>query len=1013
MEELATTSSNISTSVVAGFPCVWIFKFLCEDEEPLPGSPAQTSKSPTGFATQLILCTSVGFVCFLLFCFLRVRWTTIYSPRLRMRKHAPEQLPATFFGWIIPLLKTPNSVVMDKVGLDAVVMLQFLLMSVKLFGFCGFFGTVVLYPISKMGGNFANGTLPEQPNNTFYSLSEQHQDFFATRLGTNFNAHSISFLWVYLFFTYLFVFATFYFTFLNYRDYVRIRREFLLRKARTLSARTLLITGIPPHLRSDRRLADYFEKLGIGMVQSVHLIRHVERLLEFIKERTQHLRQLETAYTDYLGNPVEDPSYDPEDILNHQDAREAQNTNQSELPAFLKPRERPTARQGYLCGSKVDAIDYYTEQFDEVDELVVKARKVGKFSPTSVGFVTFEETISAYVASQVLIDSTPFRLRAQLAPEPRDVLWENVAMHGRERVIRKFLIMFVLLFLVFSWTIPCNYLSALTSTKSLKAYFPWLLKLAEKNKIINQIVAGFIPTLGVVIFFSILPLIFNSLSVIEGFTTRSEAEESCFAKQFFFLFANVLLFITVTSTLFKSQKDIFEDPIKIANIFASKLPEVAPFYINYTVLQGIMLCPIQLLQIGPIIVQQFYRTFLCKTPRDYAEVSAPRMYNFGWGYPVPVFMFVVVLVYSTISPLILVFGVIYFAMSYLVCKYQLLYVYFHSYEVAGRMWPLVFTRIIIGLLIFELTSAGLFTLNKSYPMAALCLPLIIMTIAYKFMMDKAYQRSTQFLPLKLLAEKLGPMKTITLTGQPSVAESPTELPEPTTTTTSSNGPDIHSAESSNNNTVIMRRNRKRRTVLDEDDYVADPRKFTDFREPPMTLLNGILNTGMKQYGHPALLGVLPQLWLPVKAGSERKLDMEPNHSTSTSHSSSDSFASSTIMADKQQATNIPHENQPLLPRHSRSEVIVSRSVVHETDSVVSMPMGDDDVEGGNTDQEEEEDNVGTYYHHPERRLSKNLLSHSYGATSISSRLSSNQPVKKKKNKRFLSKNMRKFSSFFS
>jgi hypothetical protein len=55
------------------------------------------------------------------------------------------------------------------------------------------------------------------------------------------------------------------------------------------------------------------------------------------------------------------------------------------------------------------------------------------------------------------------------------------------------------------------------------------------------------------------------------------------------LFANVLLFITVASTLFKSQKDIFEDPTKIANIFASKLPEVAPFYINYTVLQGIML----------------------------------------------------------------------------------------------------------------------------------------------------------------------------------------------------------------------------------------------------------------------------------------------------------------------------------------------------------------------------------------------------------------------------------------
>jgi hypothetical protein len=69
--------------------------------------------------------------------------------------------------------------------------------------------------------------------------------------------------------------------------------------------------------------------------------------------------------------------------------------NSNELPTHLKTRERPTFKQGYLCGPSLDAIDYYTEKFDEVDELVVKARKVCKFLPTSVGFVTFEETISA------------------------------------------------------------------------------------------------------------------------------------------------------------------------------------------------------------------------------------------------------------------------------------------------------------------------------------------------------------------------------------------------------------------------------------------------------------------------------------------------------------------------------------------------------------------------------------------------------------------------------------------
>lgn len=36
-------------------------------------------------------------------------------------RHAPRQLSSSFFGWILPVLKTPNAEVLEKVGLDAVV----------------------------------------------------------------------------------------------------------------------------------------------------------------------------------------------------------------------------------------------------------------------------------------------------------------------------------------------------------------------------------------------------------------------------------------------------------------------------------------------------------------------------------------------------------------------------------------------------------------------------------------------------------------------------------------------------------------------------------------------------------------------------------------------------------------------------------------------------------------------------------------------------------------------------
>lgn len=70
-----SSNNNNNSSASAQFPCIGIFRFLCEgeEEEPLPGSPAQNAKSPTGFQTQLVLCTSVGVLCFLLFCVLRTR----------------------------------------------------------------------------------------------------------------------------------------------------------------------------------------------------------------------------------------------------------------------------------------------------------------------------------------------------------------------------------------------------------------------------------------------------------------------------------------------------------------------------------------------------------------------------------------------------------------------------------------------------------------------------------------------------------------------------------------------------------------------------------------------------------------------------------------------------------------------------------------------------------------------------------------------------------------------------
>jgi len=93
------------------------------------------------------------------------------------------------------------------------------------------------------------------------------------------------------------------------------------------------------------------------------------------------------------------------------------------------------------------------------------------------------------------------------------------------------------------------------------------------------------------------------------------------------------------------------------------------------------LMPLQLLNLGPLFTLGFARGFSTKTPRgeqfihnlaqiakdvpDFAEANAPPMLNYGWVYPQSLLIFTITLVYSVVSPLILVFGATYFGVA---CK---------------------------------------------------------------------------------------------------------------------------------------------------------------------------------------------------------------------------------------------------------------------------------------------------------------------------------------------------------
>ncbi|KAI8062111.1 hypothetical protein BC940DRAFT_370479 [Gongronella butleri] len=1035
------------------------------DDEVTPGTiQASAQANQSGLTTQLLICGVPGLIFFLLFCIMRTRWTVIFAPRMSMKKRKPPQLPTSFLGWLIPLLRISREQMLDKVGLDAVIMLDFIMMSIKIFGLCSFFGVVVLVPISSTRGNATNPLISPVDKASITVIDSQSPYLIA-----------------YLVFAYFFTIVTWFFLQQNYQQYVCVRSQYLLVHDRQLVTRSVLITGLPPQLRSDDALRTYFETMiGVGEVESVHVMRYVDKIENLVQKRAKVLRKLERAYCTYLGNPCKVPGYDPQQMLLQEAARidpdaaedaaelglptdsslirskDAQNggttviinqnekkkgggttttttgdaeaidsvhpgeknADESEPVDPLAKRKRPTIHTGFLglFGPKTDAITYYTRQFKEIDQKTCDARECNDLKMTSVAYVTFKEMASALLASQITISPIPFQCETHEAKEPRDILNDNIHIGKAQRLLRTTLVWVITVFLVLFWLIPIAFISSFTSVNTIIKYAPGLAPILSESPWIANLLQSIVPTLLVNIFMALLPIVFDGLGHLQGLRSRSAVAESTLSKYFFFLIFNVLLVFTVASTVWNTLLVLLKEPAQIAQLLATTLPKVAPFFVNYTIMQALLLKPLQLLLIGDVIVRSFWIYVLAKTPREISAARAPNSFNYGAGYPAPLLIFVIVLEYSTISPIILVAGLVYFCITYLVCKYQFLYVYFRPYEAAGRLWMLVFPRIIAGMLLFQLTMIGLFILKGSLILGLMVIPLLVMTVIYKFSIDKAYRRTAKNLPIQLLRQKvlkememeeecdLGDTSSedashssrrgsVVLSIHPSVVASDADVSEeqeseetqkeskaadgkeddapenqgdrhetqndalgdddeqavpngtaknvqedasgtantsPSTPVPTPRSPSVQNASSTHqeeegatttavnpnaghtqgHNGVRPRRpgmhrrftdwrrsmlqamdrskprfqfydqgkqlrQRDHKYVLDEDNYSAFPHKKTDHREPPMNLNPGVLDTGLRMYANPYLVGALPQPWLPVKPRQDSRFTLAP------------------------------------------------------------------------------------------------------------------------------------------
>ncbi|KUI57807.1 Calcium permeable stress-gated cation channel 1 [Cytospora mali] len=642
---------------------------------------------------QLVISLSLGLSAFFAFCILRPRWKSLYAAR--RRQFGPSiglpLLPDSFFGWIPALYKITEEQVLASAGLDAFVFLQFFRLSIKLFAILFFFAAAVLEPINRR--YIPDDAAPKPPQ------QDPNDD--------NSWNYNMGYLWAYLVFTYFFTLLTIHLVNKTTFKVIKIRQDYLGTQS-TITDRTFKLSGMPMELRDEGKIKELVERLEIGNVKSVTLCRDWRELDDLVAQRAVILRKLEETWsvflgqkpTNYLdhrrGQPISMRN-DEEAVVDEEASEETSllNGNGGPLEHPWIEQPRPQIRIWYglfrLRYKVTDAIDYYEEKLRRIDEQIYSARKK-EYPPVDQAFVTMDSIAACQMATQALIDPRPGQLLTKQAPAPSDVVWRNTYASRNSRRIKAWIITIFITILSVIWLIPVATIAGLLSLCTIGKVFPDLASFLDDHEIFKALVQTGLPTAVVSLLNIAVPFFYDYLSNSQGMLSQGEVELSVVSKNFFFTFFNIFLVFTVFGT-------------------ASKF--------------------------WAVLRSSFKDT------------------TYGFYLPTALLVFILCLVYSVLPRgyVVLAVGVVYFTLGYFTYKYQLLYAMDQPQHATGGAWRIICYRMVLGLVVFQVTMAGYLVLQLAFFASLLVIPLLMGTVWYSYYWRRQFEPLTNHIALRSIRKR--------------------------------------------------------------------------------------------------------------------------------------------------------------------------------------------------------------------------------------------------------------------
>lgn len=463
----------------------------------------------------------------------------------------------------------------------------------------------VLIPVNLTGGRGAQGGVSGLDQLSWTNVPPAHTDRY----------------WVHLVLALLVVIWVCRIARIELLCYTRLRHKWLIssdRLGRT-STTTILVTDIPTPLLDVHQLHTLYSIYPHG-VRRVSLNRDHSKLRQCIRKRDQVALSLEHAETKLIQKAYLSRARQMAKNATPEKLDSSKPVAGSFWKQYLNAEDRekvrlPTKWMPYVpwLGKLVDKIDHYRSELELLNaEISQHQAQSESRAASSSALIQFNHPIGAHMACQALQHLRPHTMIAsQIEESSESLIWEYISMKWWERYLRAFVVSGVIGALIVLCTVPVAFTGLLSQVSYLTAVFPklsWLMELPASTIALLQGVlpAGILATVMI-----LLPLILYRLILQQGTHSRITVELSMQEYYFYFLFIQLFLVVSVSSSVAALLNGFAQDFTSVAGMMAQNLPKAGNYFFSYMILQAMSVSAATLLQLGRLIF--FLAGFLLDT----------------------------------------------------------------------------------------------------------------------------------------------------------------------------------------------------------------------------------------------------------------------------------------------------------------------------------------------------------------------------------------------------------------